>query len=84
MPKCQRAMCNTGLYKHIKKPDVDNLIKLYLDVMSGIVFKDDNCVSLGSAIKVYTDSPRVEIYVQETQALVSMDEIYEGTWEIKI
>ncbi len=80
MSKKDRLEANTGLLKHIKKPDVDNLIKLYLDVISGIVMQDDNCVSLGSAIKVYSINPRTVIYIEETKPIVTLDEVYEGTW----
>lgn len=80
MGRTERALAHQGFLKHTKKPDVDNLIKLYLDVVSGIVFDDDNCVSLGSAIKVYSLNPRTEIYIEETDKILTMDEVYEGTW----
>jgi len=80
MSKRDRVDANKGFLKHVKKPDVDNLIKLYLDVLSGIVIKDDNSVAIGSAIKVYSCKPRVEIYIEETQKNVTMNEVWEGTW----
>lgn len=39
--------------RHLKKPDTDNLQKLYLDCMSGILFSDDSIVNIRSAIKIY-------------------------------
>jgi len=80
MSKKDRVHALTGSLKHAKKPDVDNLIKLYLDVLSGIAIKDDNSVSIGSAIKVYSGKPRVEIYIEETDKIVTMNEVWEGTW----
>ena len=38
---------------HTKKPDLDNLIKFTLDVLKGIVFKDDNQVFMIRARKYY-------------------------------
>lgn len=80
MPRNERADAEKGYLKHIKKPDVDNLVKLYLDVLSGTVIKDDNAVSLGAAIKVYSSIPRVEIYVEETDKNLTMNEVWDGTW----
>ena len=80
MSKSERIDANTGFLKHIKKPDVDNLIKLYLDVISGIVMEDDNCVAIGSAVKIYSTNPRTEIYIEETDRILTINEVWEGTW----
>ena len=80
LSKKDRSDAEAGYLKHIKKPDVDNLIKLYLDVLTGIAIEDDNCVAIGSAIKVYSIRPRTEIYIEETEKIVSMNEVWEGTW----
>lgn len=84
MTKKEREIANAGNLKHRKKPDVDNLIKLYLDVLSGLVFEDDNCVSLGSAIKIYSQTPKTVIYIQETNETLSRDEIDIGSNEIDL
>ncbi len=48
----------------LKKGDIDNLEKFVLDVMSGIIFHDDNQVYASSLYKFYTpDNPRTEIEV---------------------
>ncbi len=80
MSKSERSLAIKGNYKHIKKPDVDNLIKLYLDVLSGLAFDDDNCVSIGTAIKVYSETPKTVIYIEETTKNVTIEEVWEGTW----
>lgn len=80
MSKRDRVDAVKGHLKHVKKPDVDNLVKLYLDVLSGTALADDNAVSLGTAIKVYSSHPRVEIYIEETGKNVTMNEVWEGTW----
>jgi Holliday junction resolvase RusA-like endonuclease len=50
---------------HIKKPDIDNLVKMYLDAMNQMVFKDDSLIYRTSAIKVYSVSPRTVILIEE-------------------
>ena len=84
MSRKERDIAEKGNLKHLKKPDVDNLIKLYLDVLSELVFEDDNCVSIGQAIKIYSQSPKTVIYIQETNAELSRDEIQIGTNEIEL
>lgn len=50
--------------KHIKKPDLDNLEKLILDTMSGIIYVDDCQVTRKIASKRYSERPRVVVTVQ--------------------
>lgn len=80
MSKGQRELAWRGYLKHIKKPDVDNLVKLYLDVLTGTALQDDNAVCLGMCLKVYSIKPRVEIFIEETEQNVTMNEVWEGTW----
>jgi Holliday junction resolvase RusA-like endonuclease len=45
----------------LRKPDVDNLQKLYLDAMSGVMYQDDiQLVNLGGE-KYYSANPRIEM-----------------------
>ncbi len=37
MGRCERQDALRGNFKHAKKPDIDNLVKLYLDVLTGVV-----------------------------------------------
>lgn len=66
IPKKLRETYESGLLKHDKKPDVDNLIKLYLDCLDGIAIQGDQKVSLGPCIKLYHPEPRTIIHIQET------------------
>lgn len=61
--------------KQEKKPDVDNLIKLYLDCLDGILFEGDQKVSLGCCIKIYSSRPRTVILLQESTQMVSPGEL---------
>lgn len=47
------------------RPDLDNYVKYYQDVMNGIVYKDDSQIVSLQAKKVYKDMPFVEINLHE-------------------
>jgi Holliday junction resolvase RusA-like endonuclease len=53
-----------GLTRHLKKPDTDNFIKFYLDVMNGVVFRDDSQVWNITASKVYAKEPQTLISLE--------------------
>lgn len=42
---------------HMKRPDIDNLMKYILDCMNGIVFQDDAQIWSIRAQKIYAESP---------------------------
>lgn len=50
---------------HVKKPDADNLVKGVFDSLNKIAWEDDNQVAKLTAVKVYGESPGIEIYVKE-------------------
>ena len=64
LPKSKQARKKKGLY-HTSKPDLDNLVKYILDVMSHILYADDAYVYKIDAIKCYSDNPRTEITLKE-------------------
>ena len=49
---------------HQKKPDIDNLIKFYLDAGNGILWLDDNCICRLSCFKCYSRNPHTEIIIR--------------------
>lgn len=69
--KRDQELYDSGILKHTKKPDVDNLVKLYLDCLDGIVIHGDQKVSLGACIKVYSSEPKTVIYINETTQNIS-------------
>lgn len=81
MPICKSTrkkdlpLYNSGIVKHTKKPDVDNLIKFYLDCMDGIFFTGDQIVSLGPCMKLYNPNPKTVIWIEETGPLVAAYEL---------
>ena len=54
---------------HVKKADVDNLIKSLFDSISKseIVWSDDNIVCDLRARKLYSPNPRIEIEIEEIE-----------------
>ena len=68
LPKKTLLAYALGKSPHEKKPDVDNLVKLYLDCMDGICFEGDQKVSLGGCIKIYHQDPRTVIFITERQS----------------
>ena len=70
MPR-PKSHYRTGKYSHLLKdnipiyhtsrPDIDNLIKFYLDCMTGLYWKDDADIYDVHATKVYSDTGMVEV-----------------------
>lgn len=49
---------------HVKKPDLDNLIKALKDGLTGIVWKDDSQIVQLTARKDYGDVPGIKVAVK--------------------
>ena len=52
-----------GLEHPTKKPDCDNIAKILLDAMTGIVYEDDKQIIRLVVEKFYDEVPRVEVTV---------------------
>lgn len=52
----KRQMAN-GVIAHQKKPDLDNMIKFYLDCMNKVTFADDSQICEIRAKKIYSNNP---------------------------
>lgn len=48
-----------------KKPDIDNIIKIILDSLNKIAFKDDNQITKIEVNKVYSEIEKVSVIVEE-------------------
>lgn len=60
----RRQMLN-GVIHHIKKPDIDNCAKFLIDTLKGIVIEDDNQVVELVAKKIYAETPKTIIRLEE-------------------
>lgn len=49
--------------RHTKKPDIDNLLKLVMDSLNKVFWKDDSQVCNVIAQKLYDEKPRVVIEI---------------------
>lgn len=47
------------------KPDTDNVIKIVLDALNGIAYKDDKCVVAVSASKYYADEEFMDVEIAD-------------------
>lgn len=65
--KRKRLAAERGVLEHTTKPDIDNLVKLYVDCLKKIVIWDDNqIVRLSpSPKKTYSKKPKTIITVRE-------------------
>jgi len=57
--------CLSGSERPAKKPDIDNILKCYLDAMNDVVYLDDKQVVTIHATQVYGTFPVVEVLVKE-------------------
>lgn len=64
-PKKRFKACLEGLERPCKKPDIDNIIKAYLDSMNEIVYDDDTQVVSLHSTKVYGTVGLVEVLIKE-------------------
>ena len=63
--KQKRKDALSGIIKPMKKPDLDNVAKCFLDSMNEIVYLDDKQVINLHVTKVYAETPAVEVMVKE-------------------
>jgi len=61
--KKESALALSNDIKAVIKPDVDNVIKIILDALNGVAYKDDNQIVKLTAEKIYSTNPRVEIEI---------------------
>lgn len=72
----RRQMLN-GVMHHMKKPDIDNLIKFTLDCLNDIVIKDDAQIAEIRVRKLYSEKPGTNIRIRslsEQQTIEEEDE----------
>ena len=63
--KIKTEQAKTGQLRPVKKPDLDNIIKIILDGLNGVAFVDDCQVDEITASKYYGENERVEIKLEE-------------------
>lgn len=63
--KKKTEQCRTGIIVPNKKPDIDNVVKSILDACNGYCFEDDSQIVRLKAEKIYSDTPYVDVWIQE-------------------
>ena len=49
---------------HVKKPDLDNMVKFALDCLNGVAWGDDSSISQLIAVKLYMAEPETFIFIE--------------------
>ena len=62
--KAKQQQAREGALRPSVKPDADNIIKAVADALNGVAYTDDTQVVEVFARKYYSDSPRIEIYIE--------------------
>lgn len=78
MKKYEMILAELGLIRPIIKPDFDNLIKTYADMIQGTLLADDCLIIEGSSRKYYSVKPRVEIsidYMEEFDSVFNKNKM---------
>lgn len=69
IPKSQtkknKELMKKKLLRPIKKPDMDNVIKIIADSLNGIAYRDDTQIVDCQIRKFYSDRPRVEVMIRQ-------------------
>lgn len=63
--KVKTEQAKNNQIRPIKKPDLDNIIKIILDGLNGVAYEDDCQVDEIRASKFYGEEERIEIKVEE-------------------
>lgn len=63
--KKRRAMMVSGEIRPIKKPDADNIAKIFGDSLNMIAYKDDTQIVEFKCYKYYSDDPCVKVTITE-------------------
>lgn len=64
MTRIESILAELGLIKNISKPDADNLLKTYSDMIQKTIIVDDAVFYKMSMEKLYSFKPRIEITVR--------------------
>jgi len=57
-----------------RRPDLDNYVKMYADIMNKLLYKDDGQITELWCEKRFSDEPRVEIMAYEAEEKTSANE----------
>ena len=65
--KVKREAMLNGELLPAKKPDIDNVVKVYADALNHLAYHDDSQVVSITCEKYYSEEPRVEVILSDTE-----------------
>ena len=65
--KAATASMQSGKMLPVRKPDIDNVLKVVLDALNGVAYKDDSHVVCVEAEKVYSQTPKLVIEMKGSE-----------------
>ena len=63
--KKDRILIEEGKLSPTKKPDIDNIVKIVLDALNKMAFKDDNQITKLEVEKLYGQEEKIVVRVKE-------------------
>lgn len=60
-----KQMMREKALRPIKKPDMDNVVKVIADSLNGVAYRDDTQIVDQMCRKFYSDEPRVEVIIRQ-------------------
>lgn len=63
-PKKTKAAMAAGTIRPVKKPDMDNVVKVVADSLNNVAYKDDTQIVDAMVRKFYSDMPRITVVIQ--------------------
>lgn len=63
--KKDKELIAEGKISPTKKPDIDNIVKIILDAMNKVGFKDDNQITKIEVEKVYGEEEKIYVKIEE-------------------
>jgi Holliday junction resolvase RusA-like endonuclease len=64
-PEWRKTAARSGELEHVSKPDIDNLEKLLMDALRGVLWKDDTQIAHKFTSKFYSENPSTYVEVKE-------------------
>ena len=63
--KKEKALIEEGKLSPTKKPDIDNIVKIILDALNKMAFKDDNQITKLEVEKFYGEVEKIVVKIEE-------------------
>jgi Holliday junction resolvase RusA-like endonuclease len=65
--KKRKLLTESGKMRPTKKPDIDNVVKVFADALNGVAYHDDTQIVSLTCEKYYSYEPRVEVRLESIE-----------------